>query len=36
MRKYIKFILNKDEVIIIIALLAALRDNVNHIKDPQN
>ena len=34
MRKYIKFILNKDEVITIIALLAALRDNVNHMKDP--
>ena len=33
MRKYIKFILNKDEVITIIALLAALRDNVNRIKD---
>ena len=33
MHKYIKFILNKDEVITIIALLAALRDNVNHIKD---
>ena len=35
MRKYIKFILNKDEVITIIALLAALRDNVNHMKDPK-
>ena len=33
MRKYIKFILNKDEVITIIALLAELRDNVNRIKD---
>ena len=33
MRKYIKFILNKDEIITIIALLAALRDNVNRIKD---
>lgn len=35
MRKYIKFILNKDEVITIIALLAELRDNVNRIKDPK-
>lgn len=35
MRKYIKFILNKDEVITIIALLVALRDNVNRIKDPK-
>ena len=35
MHKYIKFILNKDEVITIIALLAALRDNVNRIKDPK-
>lgn len=35
MRKYIKFILNKDEVITIIALLAALRNNVNRIKDPK-
>ena len=33
MRKYIKFILNKDEVITIIALLAELRDNINRIKD---
>ena len=33
MYKYIKFILNKDEVITIIALLAALKNNVNHIKD---
>ena len=33
MRKYIKFILNKDEVITIIVLLATLRDNINHIKD---
>ena len=33
MRKYIKFILNKDEVITIITLLAELRDNINRIKD---
>lgn len=35
MRKYTKFILNKDEVISIIALLAALRDEVKYIKDPE-
>ena len=32
---YIKYILNKDEVITIIALLAGLRDEVNSIKDPK-
>lgn len=32
---HIKFILNKDEVITIIALLAELRTRVKDIKDPK-
>ena len=33
MHKYTKFILNRDDVITIIALLASLKDEVEHIKD---
>lgn len=35
MHKYTKFILNRDDVITIIALLASLKDEVEHIKDPK-
>lgn len=35
MRRYIKFVLSKDEIITIIALLSELKTEVERIKDPK-